>query len=84
VNDINRIRTRVGLPAVTSVTLADILRERRNELMFEGLLFMDNKRTQTPTTGLLSTIPWNDNSLVFPIPDREMLVNAKLTQNPGY
>ncbi len=84
VNDINRIRTRVGLPAVASVTLADVLRERRNELMFEGVLFMDMKRTQTPTTGLTTTIPWNDNSLVFPIPDREMLVNAQLTQNPGY
>jgi starch-binding outer membrane protein, SusD/RagB family len=84
VNDINRIRTRVGLPAVTSVTLADILRERRNELMFEGVLFMDMKRTQTNTTGLTTTIPWNSNALVFPIPDREMLVNAQLTQNPGY
>jgi starch-binding outer membrane protein, SusD/RagB family len=84
VNDINRIRTRVGLPAVTSVTLADVLRERRNELMFEGVLFMDMKRTQTNTTGLATTIPWNSNVMVFPIPDREMLVNAKLTQNPGY
>ncbi len=84
VNDINRIRTRVGLPAITTVTLADVLRERRNELIFEGVLFMDMKRTQTATTGLVSTIPWNDNLLVFPIPDREMLVNAQLTQNPGY
>jgi starch-binding outer membrane protein, SusD/RagB family len=84
VNDINRIRTRAGLPAVTSVTLADVLRERHNELIFEGVLFMDLKRTQGSTTGLGAAIPWNANALVLPIPDREMLVNAQLTQNPGY
>lgn len=84
VNDVNRIRTRVGLPTVSSVTLADVLRERRNELIFEGVLFMDMKRNQVNTTGLTTTIPWNANSLVFPIPDREMIVNAQLTQNPGY
>jgi hypothetical protein len=87
VNDINRIRTRAGLPAVTSVTLADVLRERHNELIFEGVLFMDTKRlricVQTNSTGEC-TINWNANALVFPIPDREMLVNAQLTQNPGY
>ncbi len=82
--DINRIRTRVGLPDLTAVTLADVLRERRNELIFEGVLFMDLKRTQGSTVGLGAAIPWNANALVLPIPDREMLVNAKLTQNPGY
>lgn len=82
--DINRIRTRVGLPDLTAVTLADVLRERRNELIFEGVLFMDLKRTQGTTIGSGPTIPWNSNALVLPIPDREMLVNAQLTQNPGY
>lgn len=83
-NDVNRIRARVDLAPLTAVTLDDILRERRNELIFEGVLHMDLKRLQINTTGLTTTIPWNANAMVFPIPDREMIVNAQLTQNPGY
>lgn len=83
--DLNRIRVRAGLAEKASVTLDDILKERRNELMFEGLLFTDLKRLQGTTASLTrASIPWNDNALVFPIPEREMLVNAQLTQNPGY
>lgn len=83
-NDVNRIRTRVGLSALNAVTLDDILRERRNELIFEGVLHMDLKRLQLNTMGLTTSVAWNANSLVFPIPNREMIVNAQLTQNPGY
>jgi starch-binding outer membrane protein, SusD/RagB family len=83
--DINAIRARVGLAAKETVTLADVLAERRNELMFEGVLFMDLKRLQE-TTRLQGSpdIQWNDPRLVFPIPQREMLANPNLVQNDSY
>ncbi len=85
VAEINAIRARAGLAPLESVTLADVLKERRNEMMFEGLLLTDLKRLQGSTQSLTrQSIPWNDNALVFPIPDREMKVNTNLTQNPGY
>jgi hypothetical protein len=85
VAEINAIRARAGLAPLESVTLADVLKERRNEMMFEGLLLSDLKRLQGTTQSLTrQSIPWNDNALVFPIPDREMKVNTNLTQNPGY
>jgi hypothetical protein len=31
-----------------------------------------------------TSIPWNDPRTVMPIPQREMDVNKKLVQNPGY
>jgi len=85
VDEINAIRARAGLAPLASVTLADVLKERRNELMFEGLLLTDLKRLQGTTQSLTrQSIQWNDDALVFPIPDREMNVNESLTQNPGY
>lgn len=84
-DDINPIRERVGLDPIASVTLANVLRERRNELMFEGQLLNDLKRLEGFTTDLnQEVIPWNSNRLVFPIPEREMNVNSSLVQNPGY
>jgi hypothetical protein len=83
--DINAIRNRVGLGALGSVNLAGVLQERRNELMFEGHLYNDLRRLQGTTQALTRpVVQWNDNSLVFPIPEREMNVNASLTQTPGY
>jgi starch-binding outer membrane protein, SusD/RagB family len=83
--EVNALRARAGLPALTAVTLADVLRERRAELMFEGVQLMDLKRLQSTTVDLSGTIiPWNANRLVFPIPERELNVNPNLVQNPGY
>jgi len=82
--DVNAIRTRSGLAPLTAVTLADVLKERRNELIFEGVLFSDMKRLQINTQGASGNLAWNSNALVFPIPEREMIVNKQLTQNPGY
>jgi starch-binding outer membrane protein, SusD/RagB family len=84
-DDINAIRARVGLAAKATVTLPEILQERRNELMFEGVLFSDMKRLQLPTgSSTIPSIAWNSPTLVFPIPDREMIVNSQLVQNTGY
>ena len=77
--DLATIRSRAGL-TTASATLADILKERKLELAFEGFALHDAKRTQTN----IGSITWNSNVLVFPIPQREIDANKKLTQNPGY
>lgn len=80
VDDINRIRNRASLASVASVTLADILLQRRLELAFEGFRLHDIKRTR----GTVGTLQWNDNKLVLPVPQREIDTNPKLVQNAGY
>ncbi len=79
-SDVNAIRTRAGLPALSAVTLADILKERRLELAFEGQFLPDAKRTQTA----VGTLAWNSPKLILPIPQREIDVNKQLVQNEGY
>ncbi len=78
--DVNRIRNRAGLANLTTVNLNAILKERKLELLFEGELLHDLKRTRR-TVGSLA---FNANNLVMPIPFREMQVNNMLVQNPGY
>ncbi len=78
--DVNTIRTRSGADALASVSLEDVLMERQLELAFEGFFIHDLKRTMQD----VGDIPYDDNSLVFPIPQREMDVNSLLSQNPGY
>ena len=79
-SDVNAIRTRAGLPALTAVTLADILKERKLELAFEGQFLPDAKRLQTA----VGTLAWNSPKLILPIPQREMDVNKQLEQNEAY
>ncbi len=78
--DINTIRGRAGIPALVTVNLAQILKERKIELSFEGFTLHDVKRLQ----GTVGTLSWNSPKLIYPIPDREIKVNNKLTQNEGY
>ena len=80
VDDVNEIRTRSNASALGSVTMADIMEERSRELGFEGFLIHDIKRTK----GNVGALSWSSDRLVFPIPLREMQVNNKLVQNPGY
>ncbi len=82
VDDYNMIHTRAGLAAATSVTLDDILLERRLELAHEGFKLHDMKRLKHN----IGTLPYNDPRLVYPIPDREMTANPALKgqQNEGY
>jgi len=77
--DLSVIRGRANL-TTTTASVSDIINERQLEFAFEGFSLHDAKRTQTN----IGSIPWNDNRLVFPIPQREMDANKKLTQNPGY
>jgi hypothetical protein len=79
-DDINRIRNRAALSSIGSVTIGSILAERRTELAFEGHLIHDLKRTQRP----VGVLPFNSPKLVFPIPQRERILNPDLVQNEGY
>jgi starch-binding outer membrane protein, SusD/RagB family len=80
--DYNIIHTRAGLTAAGSVTLDDILMERRLELAFEGFKIHDLRRLHQN----VGTLPFNDPKLLFPIPARELEANPNLKtqQNPGY
>jgi len=80
-NDINKLRTRAKATLFSTVTLANILRERELELGMEGFRIHDIKRTKGSVT---SSIAWDSDLLVFPIPQREKDVNGLITQNPGY
>ncbi len=82
-NDLNRIRDRVNLPLYllpTDFDLDDILRERKLELMFEGNLLHDIKRTQRN----VGSRTYDDPKLVLPIPQRDLDANPNLCQNPTY
>lgn len=82
-NDINTIRARVNLGPLTqgTLTLDKILHERYLELAFESGFFLHDYKRLKETNG---AVPFNDPSLVFPIPEREMIANKNLTQNEGY
>jgi hypothetical protein len=87
--DVNYIRAKRSasgktLPALTSVTLVDVLKERSYELYWEGLRRQDLVRfgkfgdawQEKPATDIKKAL--------FPIPTSALDVNPNLTQNPGY
>lgn len=80
IDDINLVRERVGLLPLSALSIDDILNERWLELAFEGHLLHDLKRTQR-SVGILD---YDADQLVFPIPQRERIINPGLAQNPGY
>lgn len=84
--DINRIRARVSLPAKVNISLDEILKERKLELAHEGHILHDIKRTKGLIADNNSEVQYfyTDDRLVFPIPQREITANLKLVQNPGY
>jgi len=78
--EINALRARSSAGALGAITLQDIIDERKRELAFEGFALHDIKRLE----GTVGTLNYDDNSLVMPIPQREMDANSSLIQNPGY
>ena len=80
VSDVNLLRTRAGAKVSNVLTLEAILKERKLELAFEGLLLFDVKRTKKN----IGTKLFNDKSLILPIPQREIDTNKELKQNEGY
>jgi len=80
INDIAAIRDRAGLTTDVLATIELIRLERKRELAWEGHRLHDAKRWKEN----IGDLPYNDNSLVLPIPQREIDVNENLQQNPGY
>ncbi len=79
-SDVNRIRNRAGLDDLLTVTVDQVLMERKLELAFEGHLIHDLKRTKRS----VGALPFSSPNLVFPIPQRETILNDQLEQNEGY
>ena len=79
-NDINAIRDRAGASTLGSVDIDDILNERHLELAFEGHMIHDLKRTGRS----VGARPFHDPKLVYPIPNRERILNPDITQNASY
>lgn len=79
-NDVNLVRARANLSPLPSVTLDQVLTERHYELVAEGQWLTDYKRTNSS----VGTLPFNSPQLIFPIPQRELIVNPNLSQNDGY
>ena len=85
--DLDAVRTRAGMPT-RPATLANILAERRLELMWEG-----SRRQDLIRYGLFAAAydlrPQLDGeasgyTTVFPIPSKAIELNHRLTQNAGY
>lgn len=85
--DLDAIRVRVGMPS-RPATLANILSERRMEMMWEGW-----RRNDLIRYGLYTNAydlrPQLDGeasgyTTVFPIPYNVLQLNTQLRQNPGY
>jgi hypothetical protein len=81
---VNLIRTRAGLPGLSSVNLQQIWDERRAELAMEEDRFFDLVRTDQAVTALAGKGFTVGKHEVFPIPSAQMQLNSKLTQNNGY
>ncbi|GAA4090816.1 RagB/SusD family nutrient uptake outer membrane protein [Mucilaginibacter panaciglaebae] len=89
--DLNTIRNRAGLPNTTSNTQStienSILHERQVELFTEwGHRFFDLKRTGQANVVLGAyKSTWKPNrSLLFPIPQNDIIHDPNLKQNLGY
>jgi hypothetical protein len=97
--DINTLR-RARITGYVDVTFASkdaaitaIVLERLKELAFEGKRYFDLKRRGLPITrlpedagnaqGAVNLTP-DKREYVFPIPNREILANENMQQNPGY
>ncbi len=85
--DINTLRARAGLTPLTTLTLEDILTERRKELAFEGQRRMDLLRNglDLRRAGMPNEVEsaFGADKTIFPIPNREVEL-SQLEQNPGY
>lgn len=83
-NDLRKTRI-TGYTDVSSVTIDDILDERRKELFAEGQIAFDFWRNKKNVENAFGTIKPTDNKTVLPLPKEEIdLAKGKLVQNPGY
>lgn len=78
---INMVRTRAGIPTLTTITLADIIRENRVEFAFEGHRWWDLKRWRIANE-VLNGVPNDANAqqwALFPykVVDQNNPMNGK-------
>lgn len=90
----NDVRTRASLPAKTSITMNDIMKERRVEFAFEGDYWFDIQRQgfakakqiieaqDRGTAGNPVHVTFTENYMYLPIPAGEILQDPALAQDP--
>jgi hypothetical protein len=78
---LNKVRERVHLQPLTTLSLQDIYDERRAELALEEDRFCDLVRTGQAATKLASKGYVEGRHNVFPIPQQQMQLNRNLQQN---
>lgn len=91
---VNQVRTRANVPAVSNVTLAGLMEERRREFLGEGLRWNDLVREGMAVTTMNAWIASDSIStihqvvpqfVIYPVPQAELLAKPGLyTQNDGY
>jgi hypothetical protein len=87
---LNKITSNRGATPYASATKANILNERRKELMFEGFRYDDLLRTGSSIEKIslqqnfAATIPYGDPRMTWAIPQAEMDANSNMVQNAGY
>jgi hypothetical protein len=81
---VNKIRTRAKAPAISGVTLDQLLDERAREFAWEGW-----RRNDLIRFGKFESL-WgyktntDVNRRIYPVPTSEKALNPNLVQNPGY
>ncbi len=91
---VNKVRTRAKLGNLSTVTLDDVLKERRLELAFEGQRWFDLVRNgkvmdvlntlNSRDSGRLSMDNVTEAKTLLPIPQPQIDKNPSMHQNPGY
>ena len=86
----NRVRVRAGIPALNGLSQSafrdSIYQERRLEFVYEHQRWFDLVRTGTLIEKLTAVGKTNvqPKHYLYPIPQREIDLNPKLVQNPGW
>lgn len=89
---LNMVRTRAGLDPISGLSPADfqtaLLKERRLEFAFEGVWYFDVLRQgvdyATKYFHDRGKTNFSAKHMLFPVPQAEIDIDPKLTQNPGY
>lgn len=83
--EVNQVRTRAGLDALSGATADDIILERGHEFLWEGFRRQDQIRHGTFLDAYtLKDYVSDSYRVLFPIPQSQMDANPNLIQNPGY
>jgi hypothetical protein len=86
---VNKVRTRAGAQAATSIALSGIPDERARELSWEGwrrndLIRFGQFETEYPLPNDVLKMDKSDFRRLYPVPTIELRLNTNLEQNPGY